>query len=232
MRGRACSTASDSGHPAERPAPALQLLSVANYRADGTPDPSSSLCGQTRLGASPRRAARSSRPSNVSSLSTGRRSARNIPAPCIRTSIARRRLAALQNAAVNAWIKVLNGYLNRQAAAQRAGVAFDQEAEEQLRRAAGGRHHARLWLALRDRRSRWLYQPPAGIVANNTDILGVDFSKAVLTKANAQLQADLKQFLTVTGPGYGVLTGTSMAAPNVSGFAAVLMGWFPIIIPG
>ncbi len=66
----------------------------------------------------------------------------------------------------------------------------------------------------------------AGIVAVNADLLGVDFSKAVLTKANAQLQGDMKQFLTFNGPGYGALTGTSMAAPNVSGFAVVLMSWF------
>ncbi|MEG3093256.1 autotransporter domain-containing protein [Sphingomonas sp. PB1R3] len=67
----------------------------------------------------------------------------------------------------------------------------------------------------------------AGIVATNAGLLGVDFSWAVLAKANTQLQADMKQLLTLTGSGYGALTGTSMAAPNVSGFAAVLMGWFP-----
>ncbi len=201
-------------------------LSVANYRADGTPDPSSSLCGQTATWCVAAPGSQIVSTFNVSSLDGTAIRAKYTRAmyPTIYSATT---LAALQNAAVNAWINVLNGYLNRQAAAQRAGVAFDQEAESSFvaQQAVG------ITLAYG---SRFVTADPdgytsrlAGIVANNTDILGVDFSKTVLTKANAQLQADLKQFLTVTGPGYGVLTGTSMAAPNVSGFAAVLMGWFP-----
>ena len=201
-------------------------LSVVNYQASGSADPSSSLCGQTATWCVAAPGSQIVSTFNVTTLDRAGVQAKYTRAmyPTIYSATT---VAGLQNAAVNAWINVLNGFLNRQFAAQQAGTTFDLDAESTfLAQQAVGislAYGARFVNADPDGYTSRL----AGIVSANTDILGVDFSKAVLTKANAQLQADLKQFLTITGPGYGVLTGTSMAAPNVSGFAAVLMSRFP-----
>ncbi len=199
-------------------------LSVANYQASGSADPSSSLCGQTATWCVAAPGSQIVSTFNVTTLDRAGIQAKYTRAmyPGIYAATT---YAALQNAATNAWINVLNGYLNRQFAAQQAGKTFDEEAESTFvaQQAVG------ITLAFGSR----IADPDgytstlADIVASNTDILGLAFSRAVLTKANAQLQADMKQFLTINGPGYGVLTGTSMAAPNVSGFAAVLMSRFP-----
>lgn len=201
-------------------------LSVANYLADGTAAPSSSLCGQSATWCV---AAPGS--SIISSVTTYTLDVNGIRAKYTRaaypTIYSAPTLATLQSAAVNAWLGVLNGYLARKDAAQRTGAAFNEDAESTLlaQQAVG------ISLAYG---ARFVGGDPdgytsrlAGIVSGNAALLGVEFSRTVLTKANAQLQADMKQFLTLTGPGYGPLTGTSMAAPNVSGFAAVLMSRFP-----
>ena len=201
-------------------------LSVVNYQASGSADPSSSLCGQTATWCVAAPGSQIVSTFNVTTLDRAGIQAKYTRAmyPTIYSAAT---LSALQNAAVNAWINVLNGYLNRQFAAQQAGTKFDLDAESTfLAQQAVGitlAYGARFTSADPDGYTSRI----AGIVSANTDILGVDFSKLVLTKANAQLQADMKQYLTITGPGYGMLTGTSMAAPNVSGFAAVLMSRFP-----
>src|SRR5690606_41022115 len=62
---------------------------------------------------------------------------------------------------------------------------------------------------------------------NNMAILTPAFSSDVLTQANALLLERLEGLITYTGPDYAAYTGTSMAAPNISGFAALLMEHFP-----
>ena len=138
-------------------------LSVANYLADGTAAPSSSLCGQTATWyvAAPGSTI-------ISSVKTYTLDVAGIRAKYTRaaypTIYSAATLAALQNAAVNAEIDVLNGYLNRRNAAQRNGSAFNADAESTLlaQQAVG------ISLAYGSRL--------AGIVAVNADLLGVYFS--------------------------------------------------------
>lgn len=103
-------------------------LSVVNYQASGTADPSSSLCGQTATWCVAAPGSQIISTFNVTTLDRAGVQAKYTRAmyPTIYSATT---VAGLQNAAVNAWINVLNGYLNRQFAAQQAGKAFDLDAE-------------------------------------------------------------------------------------------------------
>lgn len=202
-------------------------LSIVNYQADGTMTPSSSLCGQTATwcAAGPG----SSVISGVNTYTvntTAIRDAYRAAYPAIYTAAT---LQQLQSAATNAWLTVLNGYLTRRAAAQAAGRPFDEAAE----RTNAARQAVGITLAFGSRFVGGDLNGYTSTLANilttpgNVAILGRDFSAAVLVQADALLNARLPDFVTYTGPGYGALSGTSMAAPNISGFAAVLMEYFP-----
>lgn len=206
-------------------------LSVANYTAAGTAAASTSFCGQTATWcvAGPGS-------SVISSVNTYTVNTAGIQAKYNRTAYPNltgiytgTTVAALQNAATNAWLNVLNGYLNRRAAAAAAGIPFDEEGERTL----AAQQAVAISLAYG---SRFVGGDPDGYtstlaniltIPGNVAIIGRDFSAAVLVRANDLITAELAQFITYGGPGYGALTGTSMAAPNVSGFAALLMEYFP-----
>lgn len=201
-------------------------LSVANYLANGTAAASTSLCGQTATWcvAGPGSSVISG--VNLYTVDTNAIRAKYTPAmfPAIYAATT---VAALNTAAQNAWLTVLNGYLGRRAAAQAAGRPFDEAAEA----TAAARQAVAISLAYG---ARFVGGDPNGytsnlanLVASNVNLLGRTFSSALLVEANALITAELQTFITYGGPGYGALTGTSMAAPNVSGFAALLMEMFP-----
>ncbi len=203
-------------------------LSIANYQANGTAAPSTSFCGQTATWcvAGPGSSVISSVNGYVVDTAAIQAKYTRAAYPGIYSATT---LAGLQSAATNAWLTVLNGYLNRRAAAQAAGTPFDEAAERTL----AAQQAVAISLAYG---ARFVGGDPDGYtstlaniltVPGNVAILGRDFSAAVLTQANTLITAELQRFIRYTGPGFGALTGTSMAAPNVSGFAALLMQYFP-----
>lgn len=201
-------------------------LSVANYLDDGTAADSTSLCGRTATWCVSGPGSDIISSANTFIVDTDAIRATYTPAayPGI---YAARTVGELQNAATNAWIDALNGYLDREYEAELAGREFDKAAEARLlaQQAVG------ISLAYG---ARFVGGDPDGytstlanILVSNADLFGTDVAAAVLTQADALITAELERFVTYPGPGYEVLTGTSMAAPNISGFAALLMQAFP-----
>lgn len=213
----------DAAAPLSDPRLRSNWLSVANYSSFTAADPSTSFCGQTATWcvAGPGSAV-------VSSVPAYEMDWRGILALYPRANYAglysATTVSALQNASINQFLSVLNNYL---AARQAGGANFNEEAA----RREVGRQAAAITLISGARLG-----DPDGFTSilgqlltstNNMAILTPAFSRAVLEYADAELQRVLGQYIDYTGAGYAAYTGTSMAAPNISGFGALLMENFP-----
>jgi len=215
----------DAAAPMFDPRLRSNWLSVANYKADLTPSASTSFCGQTATWcvAGPGHQIVSAVPGfeyDYAALLAAYAWDDYLPLYTATT------VEEVQYAVIYGFVGVLNDYLDAKEAAELAGQPFDE--------AAARRHVAEQAAALTVI-SGALFTDPDGLTADlaslltsagNMAVLTPEFSSEVLTLANSILVEKLETILNYTGPDYAAYTGTSMAAPNISGFAALLMEHF------
>ncbi|WP_303717861.1 autotransporter domain-containing protein [Brevundimonas naejangsanensis] len=216
----------DAAAPMFDPRLRSNWLSVANYTAALTPSPSTSFCGQTATWcvAGPGHQIISAVPGFDFDFNAVLAMYRPADYMSLYTPTT---VAALQNAALNRFVGTLNAYLNAKFAAETAGLPFDEAAAR--RRVAEDAVAITLISGGRMGDPDGFTAQLASLLtsAGNMAVLTPAFSSDVLTQANALLMQRLESLVSYTGPDYAAYTGTSMAAPNISGFAALLMEHFP-----
>ncbi|MEG1451368.1 S8 family serine peptidase [Brevundimonas sp.] len=197
-------------------------LSVVNYQANNAAVASSSLCGQTATWCVAGPGSIIVSGINHVTFNASKVSELYRSNPALSAMWAAGTANALQAAAQNAFIGKLNAYLNARAA---GGASFNEDAWV----ADLANHVAAIATVYGYRLANpdGYIATMSSLVAGNYDLLGTSFSDKLFIAADLRIQEIYAQVLNFNGPALGGMTGTSMAAPNITGFAGLLMEYFP-----
>ncbi len=203
-------------------------LSVVNYNSNVAPN-NSNLCGQTATWCvvGPGTGIISSVPGSVLDAAAIRTAYR----PTYLAIYAAPTVAALTTAVRSRFVEALNSYYAAKQAATAAGTPFDEVAARQ----EVARHAAAISLASGSRMgdASYFFGNLGDILTKTarepglTEAPTAEFARNVITLMEAEFQRILAPYIQYTGASYEAKNGTSMAAPNISGFAGLLMEQFP-----